>query len=182
MKIGEFMSSKFKLLPYPFIGYGVSSDGKVWSHWMPRRRLTLSNDWVEIGGHFNTKGYKQVTLTVDGAKIRVLVHRLVANAFIGEGLCNNQINHKDCDKSNNSESNLEWVTGSENMQHAIKNGLFPSKKGSLNQASKLNEKQVLEIRERLASGSESKQEIAKYYRVSLPLIQKIGARGLWVHV
>lgn len=51
------------------------------------------------------------------------VHRLVAQAFIPNAEGKPQINHKDGDRRNNHVSNLEWVTGSENMVHAYGTGL-----------------------------------------------------------
>lgn len=45
------------------------------------------------------------------------VHRLVAMVFVpgyGDDL---EVNHKDLDKSNNTYTNLEWVTKSENHKH-----------------------------------------------------------------
>lgn len=55
------------------------------------------------------------------------VHVLIALAFHGvpEGYGNPLItvNHKDGDKHNNREDNLEWNTRSENIIHAYKNGL-----------------------------------------------------------
>lgn len=56
----------------------------------------------------------------------VSVHSLVAHAFIGPRPPGLQINHIDADRTNNHFSNLEYVTGSENMQHAVKHGLVTS--------------------------------------------------------
>lgn len=61
----------------------------------------------------------------------VPVHRLVAETFIkpaekyADHKANDlQVNHIDGNKSNNKESNLEWVDGFENMNHGRDTGLF----------------------------------------------------------
>jgi len=68
----------------------------------------------------NNKGYKLVTISVDGINKTISVHSAVAKTFLGDksqdGL---QINHIDGDKTNNSLSNLEWVTASENVIHSL---------------------------------------------------------------
>lgn len=50
------------------------------------------------------------------------VHRLVAEAFLGESDATD-INHIDGNKTNNHVENLEYCTRKENMQHCSKNGL-----------------------------------------------------------
>ena len=50
------------------------------------------------------------------------IHRLVAEAFIPKVEGKNVVNHKDCDRSNNTLENLEWTTPLENTRHALKNG------------------------------------------------------------
>ena len=68
-------------------------------------------------------GYEYIELNVDGEVGYKRVHRLVAEAFITNPDSKPYVNHIDGDKSNNSSSNLEWVTGSDNNYHAVALGL-----------------------------------------------------------
>ncbi len=52
------------------------------------------------------------------------MHWLVAEAFLGKRPKKHTINHKDGNKTNNDINNLEYVTSSENTEHAIKLGLY----------------------------------------------------------
>lgn len=67
-----------------------------------------------------TGDYIRVVLQKHGRKPKtVLVHRLVAKVFIPNPLNLPVVNHKDCDKQNNSVSNLEWCTNSYNVRHSM---------------------------------------------------------------
>lgn len=68
-------------------------------------------------------GYKTASIYKDGKGHPQRVHRLVADAFLSNPDKKPQINHKDGDKTNNNVNNLEWVTCSENIGHAINKGL-----------------------------------------------------------
>lgn len=70
------------------------------------------------------QGYKFVTLLIEGKQKRMRVHRLVAETYI-ENLDNKPyVNHINGQKDDNNVENLEWVTPSENTQHAVKQGLM----------------------------------------------------------
>lgn len=94
----------------------------------------------------NSRGYMTVSL-YDGSTPKkaksFLVHRLVAEAYLGES--DLQINHKDGNKENNAISNLEYVTAKENSHHAIKT-LGKTQVGECNSNAKLTAEQVEEIR------------------------------------
>lgn len=63
------------------------------------------------------KGYCSVALFFDGTRTRHYVHRIVLVAFVGPCPVGMETNHKDRAKANNRLSNLEYITGSENMRH-----------------------------------------------------------------
>lgn len=68
-----------------------------------------------------SNGYKEVAVSIAPQVRRMFyVHRLVAEAFIGEIKRGYSVNHKDGNKANNRVENLEIVTYSENVKHSYR--------------------------------------------------------------
>ena len=80
--------------------------------------------------HKNHKGYLIIQLSKEGRRKTLIVHRLVAKAFIPNKNNKEQINHINCNKADNNIENLEWVTTKENVVHAFKHKL-KTKEGSV---------------------------------------------------
>lgn len=95
-----------KIIPqYP--QYFVSESGDVYS--------TLTNRFLTIQTHKN--GYRYTTLSNDGVSTKFLVHRLVAQAYLGLDLFSDlEVHHKDELRSNNEVSNLEVLSREEHLQ------------------------------------------------------------------
>lgn len=75
----------------------------------------------------NSKGSITVNLSAYGKTKTMMVHRMVAEAFLGE-IKGFEINHKDGDRHNNILENLEICTRLENIRHAFENNLINTKK------------------------------------------------------
>ena len=97
-----------------FPDYGISVTGGVWSN-------KGKGKWLKPGK--DGKGYLFVGLCKDGKIYYKRINRLVAEAFIPNPDNKPQVNHLNGIKTNNSVENLEWVTPSENTQHAWDYGL-----------------------------------------------------------
>jgi hypothetical protein len=78
--------------------------------------LTQRIDWA---------GYATVRLSHKGETVTMRVHRLVAEAFVPNHINKPYVNHINGIKTANYCRNLEWVTHSENMEHAHKLKLIP---------------------------------------------------------
>lgn len=76
------------------------------------------------------RGYLSLQFKIGKITFNRSVHRLVAKAFIINTYNYPQVNHKDGNKLNNCKTNLEWVTESENMQHAHDTGLIKMPTGA----------------------------------------------------
>lgn len=125
--------------------------------------------------------YPRIALYKDGASKRYSIHRLVAEAFIDNPHKKKCVNHKNGIKTDNRVENLEWVTYSENASHAFANGLTYSLKGEKHHQSKLNNKDVLDIRLSYKLGCTQK-ELAHRYCVSFQHISDIIRRNKWTHI
>lgn len=67
----------------------------------------------------NNSGYPMICLFRNRQQKAFYVHRLVAIHFVDNIDGKKEVNHIDGDKDNNVFSNLEWVTRSENQEHAF---------------------------------------------------------------
>lgn len=123
-------------------------------------------------------GYATCLLSINKKYKHHSVHVLVAKHFIGPKPGEKyQVNHKDGNKLNNHVTNLEWVTPSENLKHAFKNGLM-CQKGENHASNKLNNKSVLKI----FKSKKSVPELAKTYGVCNGSIYNIKSGVTWAHL
>jgi len=76
----------------------------------------------------NDRGYKYLSLHTDKIKKTCTVHILIALTWVENPENKPEVNHKDGNKLNNNDWNLEWSTRSENVQHAYDLGLYNNKK------------------------------------------------------
>lgn len=112
--------------------YQISNKGRVKSlakTWGTGNNTTLSKPDTLMKGSPSGSGYKRVGLTLNGKSRPLLIHRLVAMAFIPNPENKPCVNHKNGIKSDNRLENLEWCTYSENTIHAFKTGLSKATKG-----------------------------------------------------
>ena len=141
--------------------YLVSEDGEVMT--LPRG----GKDAHTLTQFDTGNGYRKVLLySSDGIATNQLVHRLVATAFCEIRQGATEVNHLDGNKSNNHASNLEWVTPSENKDHASRvlggNHRKPGRR-------KFDDEQVRYIR----SSTTGSRPLARQFGVSPTAIRQI---------
>lgn len=114
-------SSRVAVIGYEGL-YEIDSQGNVYSIVQ-----SCSKRKRQLKDYSNKSGYRKVNLySKDGKCSKKYIHRLVAEAFIPNPENKPNVNHIDCNRSNNNVKNLEWCTQSENIKHCINVGRFIS--------------------------------------------------------
>lgn len=156
-------------------GYEVSDNGRVRSLdrvtvrcGVPVRR---KGRVLKPQGSFKT--YYRVSLGYPQSQF--LIHRIVAEAFVGNPDNKPFVNHKDGNRLNNEARNLEWVTQQENMQHAYATGLIGELRpvrGSANTNSKLSKEECAAIKQ-LSEQGVPQRAIARQFDVSQRTVLRV---------
>jgi hypothetical protein len=162
--------------------YEVSSIGNVRSK-DREIRSTFGGSYLKEGRFLkqndNGQGYLQVMLCSNGVNKNERVHRMVALAFIPNPDGLPKVNHKDCNKRNNSYNNLEWCTQAYNVEHAIANSRQSIGESRSNH--KLDEIAVRAIKLLIREGATNKT-IAQEFNVHSGTIHCIRIGRNWAHV
>lgn len=174
-----------------FPGYHVSADGRLWTtkklvyggqagcqcrYDGPPKELKLKE--LPKSPH-----YKYATLVgSDKRQHSVLVSRAVLEAFVGpcpEGM---ECRHLDGNAHNNRLDNLKWGTPLENAADKSRHGRQCHMKGETNGFHKLDEEEILAIRERYAKGGVTYRDLAEEYNIAPSNVRFIVKRLTWKHL
>lgn len=112
----------FKELPLDLNGYEskykITNDGRVYSEYL--------GDFMKP--YYSKGGYVRVKLNYGDRSKKVMIHRLVAMAFIPNPDNKPQVDHINRNRADNRVENLQWVTAQENSQLAVERGSKDSMK------------------------------------------------------
>lgn len=125
--------------------------------------------------------YCQLNLFKNSKRKKALVHRLVAIALIDNPENKRCVNHIDSNGKNNNILNLEWLTHKENTAHGIIFGNIRIR-GIDNKTSKLNNNDVINIRNLYNNEKMLLKEIARIYKMNITNIHDIIKNKTWKHV
>jgi hypothetical protein len=89
--------------------YLITSDGKPYS--------IRTDKFLKVQYHNSHGCYGKVFVDYKDNKRNMRVHRLVALAFLHNPNNLTDVDHINCDRSDNNLSNLRWVTHAENMRN-----------------------------------------------------------------
>lgn len=128
----------------------------------------------------STDGYLKSCFSINGKLYPFAVHRVAANSFLGkqDGY---EVNHINGIKTDNRIENLELLTHSENIKHAVKLGLLPVTRGSQRTQAKTTESVIKLMQEMRAKGIQRKVILSEL-NLSLHTYKDVIRGKSWRHV
>lgn len=159
-----------------FFGYEVSDLGRV--------RTWLKGNPRPMNFETDKDGYKRVALRKDGRYAHKLVHRLVAEAFIGPAPDGKQMCcHCDNNRANNVPSNLRWDDQKGNVADKLVHGTHQI--GSTHPCATIDESKAREVKRALSkTGKRERNRLVRAVQetgVSYHIVAGISSDKCWRH-
>jgi len=154
------------LIPH-FPMYCIDKEGNAWSK--HNGKWGESDEWVKL----KTEGqrYARISLSVDGVITHFSVHRLMLELFVGPCPPEMVGCHNDGNSLNNVISNLRWDYPWNNEADKKIHGTL--KFGTKNGMCRLNDKDILDIREKCLIYNMERKWVAKFYKIHPDTVNNI---------
>lgn len=179
--------------------FALAGDGRIWRYkeWTKGSRsgsepalIKLATPRLaDVSSSGKSRGrrtsYRRVMFVAKGRRWSVHAHRVVWMLTSGEPIPKGlEINHRNGDGLDNFPGNLEVVTASANVTHAIRvlGVKRKARSGSENPASKLTEGQAAQIRRLAAMKTMPQWKIGEIFGVDQQTVSNILNRKTWRHV
>lgn len=126
-----------------------------------------------------SRGYKKVCLSKENTQKCKFIHRLVCQAFNGDGGDDKVVRHLNGNKDDNRDINLRWGTDKENYEDLVSHGseVLGERRGKF----VITAADVLEVR-RLHGLGYSAAGLARTYCVSRGAVRAIISNRTWKHL
>lgn len=157
-------------------GYRVSNLGHVQSR--RRRGQTGGHDevWRDSKVGRTNHGHLMIRMSYGGKAVRLYIHRLVLELFVGPCPPGMEGCHNDDNPANNCITNLRWDTHSNNMKECSQKGRMA--RGRTNGIVKLTLENVYEIK-RLVAGGMLHREVATRFGICKQAVSNIVRGKRW---
>lgn len=94
--------------------YEVSEDGRIF-----RNVKSKKQNKIVLDMHHSKSGYYKTMVNIKGKSKRVMIHKVVAECWLGDKPEGYEIDHIDRNSHNNHYTNLRYVTHSEQMKNRV---------------------------------------------------------------
>lgn len=167
----------FKTAKIPgYDGYLAGEDGNIYSFWIKGKNARIDYSKGirrKLKPNVGTSGYFGVCLKHNNGTIKLnMVHRIICLAFYGKSQL--PCSHLDGNRLNNKIANLIYETCFDNIKRKLIHGTHD--RGYKNSRSKINKKQLNEIRNLLQEKDLTHKQIGERFNVNRVFITKINCK------
>lgn len=95
--------------------YEVNENGTIFRNVKSKKQLKIVLDM-----HHSKTGYYKTSVRIKNVTKRVMIHKVVAECWLGDCPCGYEVDHIDRNSHNNDYRNLRYVTKSEQMAKPVR--------------------------------------------------------------